>query len=103
MTVPSRDATVCELNATGRHDIRLAVWQSRGNWRWAMISRGGDVVLSRGVSESELAARVACQFAHETWLCKEMKRHGGTRWDGQYVWDVNGQLRTRHRLQSRAK
>ena len=55
-----------------------------------MVLRSGDVILAKGDVESRLAAQVASQIAHESWLREKPKRNG-TQWNGPYVWRAKEQ------------
>lgn len=84
MSTPSR-ALVCDLNAEDLPDIRLAVWESGDDCKWAMVLRSGDVVLAQGAGDSILAAQVDCQLAHAAWLRQKEERFG-IKWNGEYNW-----------------
>ena len=84
---------ICDLNVTGLHNVRLAVWESinhPGEWHWEMGVDSGRLVLARGVTESQLAAQIASQLAHETWLYSKHKDPNVV-WNGPYNWQLKKQ------------
>jgi hypothetical protein len=83
-----RTSLVCEISIAGLPNVRLAVWKAAPvTWIWVVILRSSDVVVAEGVVESQLAAQVACQRAHEAWLF-EKSRGERARWSGRYDWQL---------------